>query len=88
MAVVTYSLLEKVNPEVDKYSVASVADTLDIVRIIDRNSCIVSTNYGCVYVARCEAAHMLREARRRQQKPFVVDGKPYKIVTIEKKVTP
>ena len=78
--VTTYFLRERTDGRL-------IADST-ILRIMDRNTVLVGTNYGCVYIARTEAARVLREYRRRAANPFHYQGKQVSFYEYEKQVTP
>ena len=58
-----------------------------ILRIMDRKTILVGTNYGCVYISRQDAVRVLREYRRRSNEPFMWNGKPISTYEYEKTVT-
>jgi hypothetical protein len=59
-----------------------------ILRIIDRDRILTSTDWGCVYINRECAARILREYRRRRDNPLTWNGKQAQFVEYEKNVTP
>lgn len=80
MATITYNVMESApwHPIVD----------ITLIRIIDRTDVLISTNLGCVYISRTDAARALREARRRKHHPFVSTRGNATSTSIKKTITP
>lgn len=79
---VTYFLYERM-----AYLPRSQDTTSTILRIVDRDSVLIGTVWGCVYTTRQDAARILREYRRRRDNPFTYDGEQRQFVSYTKTVT-
>ena len=77
--VTTYFLREKV---------ALQTGNSQILRIIDRDTILTGTLFGCVYITRPEAARILRNYRRSVQNPTMYNGEQIAFYEYEKNVTP
>ena len=60
--------------------------TQTLLRIIDRDTVLISTNFTCVYTTRRDAAMVLRAYRFRRDNPFYYGGEQRQFMSYEKNI--